>query len=212
MKALAPEERYSCRPELDNLIRYAYKTDKKLGIWSVELPKTWIYSTLQVPTKLSCCSKPEIQSLFWDGMMHEYTDFDQGVSWNQYRAARIVTNSIIRVALMYATASAPSMVELSNQACDLVSSKIEALVNDVCASISYSFGVTKDTNMDTFNIATSVSMSMVNGLMWPLVISSAMRHIPDAQRRWLKEKVRMMSLISGNKSLNGLADVCAIFP
>jgi hypothetical protein len=209
--------RYKAEADVRSLIFQAQALDSQLVAWAKDLPSEWNYAswTWEITQQDESRSLLE-DDLFFRNLVHYYRNLSQATLWNHYRAARVATNIIIsRVLLLHSSSNAMTAdpgVRIQQQCAQ---SKIKFLVDDICDSIPYFFGLVDDSRQQRIessapiigNAIEKTTASTAFLLVWPLTIASAAVDNTEWQKLWIKSKIALLGRITGNGVLGVIAKV-----
>jgi hypothetical protein len=191
----------------------AQELDAALATWPRTLPDNWKFSTSPpIP------DYPE-NDYFYNGLAHDYTTHGHAAIWNRYRASRIIVNSIrIRAlsnhlqTLQYP--SQRSFVIIQQESCR---ENIQSLTDDLCGGVPFFCNILDPTG----DVATPRSLKlekyifrtddeifpkMAGLLAWPLTIGVSTEYVPEAQRQWLKGRLRVVAESLGDAILESVVE------
>lgn len=185
--------------EAEEIHQQAKVLNHNLLQWAAALPPDW------APRSCTDLDDYDTQNatqrvLSLDGTafpnMQTHTDFEHSVSWNLYRAARLVVLEI-----MQTTEPAADVT----QAHLLVAESIK-LIDDICASVPYHFHCAglPSCNSGSRQIVPQVGalrVRAVGPLIVPLIIALCRIVTPKDTRLWLKQQLMVIGEVVCNKSI-----------
>ena len=194
-------------PEQEDLLDYtdfAVGVSQRLADWADSVPPEQRWTTQTCPESYLNLIDERERSLVYGRTVYTYPDIQTASMWNRYRGARIVAESSVANGLLHLEqADLPGLPRYIE-----VLATIKSLVNDICASIPYQFNVLPP----IMGIGRSGTVPKDDGrranlLCYQLIMSGSLSVIHKDQRRWLLDKLRLVSEITGNQVIRQLADV-----
>ena len=128
--------RYDQLLRLRRILADAQTLDDALVIWANRLPPEARYSTHKVQNHECAWTMQRIPK----GNVHVYLTIAQAGMWNRYRTIRIILNDIILRIVSSLTQSSPTDMGSAEEA---VVTRMHCLVEGMCASVPYVFGLIK---------------------------------------------------------------------
>ena len=205
--------------DLKALLASGLLLDEHLSDWVTNLPSVLRYNVKRIPDNVLLGTYGNLDSMFYDSIVHLYPSARSATLWNRYGATRLIANNIIAGTLAGLAASPnPSMSPASEKRLRRAASTIAELVDDLCHGLPFHFSLVNQCNMEAsgsvkvpkeFWDGSHPKIAVVSALRlsWPLVIASATSRIEDQQRDWVRAKLRHISEITGNGVLDCLSKV-----
>lgn len=163
------------------VLRDAQALDEDLCDWSTDLPAEYTYEMYITP-------------FTYHGTTSSYTSIELATVWNRYRGTRLVANCLIlKLAGLLARRGSPDVQALVQKATNTA----QTLVDDICSSVPF---VLSDINAPA-------SASGAFALSWPLTIAAVVPTIPDVQREWIREELRLISKITSSGIFDRVANL-----
>jgi hypothetical protein len=197
-----------------NLIQKAQLIDQRLTSWAANLPKEWGFATQSQPEPMAWSQYFQRYEVFFNETCHEYSSLEHAATWNRYRAARLICNSVVLKA--YTSLPIDSVPTSGEHTTDfqVAETNTHSLVDDICASVPFHYsrdkaknpsqGVGGLRNMTEPETETTTARTAFL-LVWPLLISSSAWGVPDRQKKWLKEQLLRVGQITTSGVLQSLA-------
>jgi hypothetical protein len=211
-QSLRPTERRNAKDFLRNLINQARVLSDEMSVWATNLPDEFKYTaqTFDV-AQLDEQESEQEENLFFSNIGHHYRTLWHASIMQRYQAALIAVNIIITKAIsrciLAGSAVEPIILAQQQQAL----SNAQTLVDDLCASFPFSFGLVNGSHQTTSisPAMTEIAVEQLTAstaflLVWPMTIASAAVGISESQKNWIKNKLVLLSRKTGNKVL-GLA-------
>ncbi|KAI9722303.1 MAG: hypothetical protein M1812_001775 [Candelaria pacifica] len=165
----------------------AEQKDEELLSWHESLEDSWYARTSAYLTDIP--SDPSSAPV-WRGPVHQYTDVHRAGIINLYRTHRIHVQAIILRCRGWL--APPNEFYREGPPYESHYHALQQLVDDVCSSVPYHFGLMMDERQTT-----SVN-PVANGMgayliMLPLSVSASVECIPKEQRDWLRGRLRYLN-------------------
>ena len=187
----------------------AVNLDADLAAWPQNIPEEWSFSIHSVK------GSNLVESDFLDeNSVHIYTTVSHATIWNQYRAVRIIANSIYMQLLCLTYSTPHEFVKAQLEACR---ENIASLAADVCDSLPFFFyaftsikpssalDLTKIENVITYT-KREIGPMIANFTAWSLTVAVSTEPVPDVQKQWLRQKLRTIASIAGNGVLESVVE------
>lgn len=195
----------------ENIAKEAESIDAALLAWSHSVPSGWRFTAKPTPAGRDA---PTTNALH-DAPAHEYASHAHAVVWNQYRAARLIVNSICIRALqdfVKCPAQRPRVIHRQRGCQD----EIENLANDLCGGALFLFsdydpacgsGYTEWTTKvgnSTVRSEYEILPKLAILLAWPLMVAVNTESLPASQKRWLVSRMKSVAEALGDDMLHSI--------
>ncbi|MCJ1326533.1 hypothetical protein MMC10_003197 [Thelotrema lepadinum] len=190
-----------------DLVAECSAVDKSLVDWSSDLPTDWRFLTDKGPSnRTDDAWAAEDYNTVYNGTTHKYSRLGFAMSWNLYRACRLILNSIIVISTQNEARSNHQMHSLEASA----QKNVKATSDDICISVSYYFN---QANIDSWKelhhhidpLARASSVKCLVYLIFPLTIVAAAFGIPSAQQAWAKTTLALIARATSNGTVERVA-------
>lgn len=205
IRQLDPDQRASHLSQLKQYLRHGLELDARLRWWTMIPPKEHEYHLTSPDKVRALCDDDDINFLT---SAHAYPDFLCALSWNHYRGHRLMLNGLLAKITVWIRSITYPDEPLSLDTIPGYSEILgatTALVNDICASCPYFFGLI-DTQKSSGWTATQ-RVAHLYPVTWALIVSAAVTHIPEEQRAWLKRRVATIGALTGSRLLRAVAEM-----
>ncbi|KAI0376875.1 hypothetical protein F5Y04DRAFT_195147 [Hypomontagnella monticulosa] len=187
--------RFSDQPHPGDLAIEARNLDLALEFWSRNIPDDWKFSTQPDSTPYAT----------FDGLVYVHATYDQGAIWNQYRALRIIVNSIRKRALAVMAQCAAQAVFVNAER-GVCLEMIASIATELCRSMpffspNHTAPGLASTITETRESNYEIPPKLAPLLAWPLVLAISTDDVPEPQKQWLKNKLKSIANILGNSFL-----------
>ncbi|KAI8964265.1 hypothetical protein F5Y11DRAFT_100881 [Daldinia sp. FL1419] len=198
---LPKSARFSSQPRPGDIAAEARVLDAALESWSATLPEDWKFTLLSV-------FAPDFTL---DGIIHVYATHGHAAVWCRYHAIRLVVNSICRRALFVMAQCSSQMLSVVPEQ-DECLRKMASLGADFCRSVPAVLSPTS-----TEGYSTTPQQSEINDnpshsnqgvmpklailLAWPLILAVNTDGIPETQKEWLEDKLKLVVCALGDATL-----------
>lgn len=146
-------------------------------------------------------------SLFYSSEIHTFDDMESVAMWSRYKGTRLFVNCLL-AKLVYHWRK---VVDLDPGRYEEVEKRtlldIQVTAEEVCASVPYAFGIDFDTFDELPIVIKKASPARVYSLVWACVSITGTPLIDEELREWIREKLRLISRVTGNGLLERLANV-----
>ena len=186
------------------LVEQSIDTGADFNRWAISADNDIGYDSLDISPDFLTSLTLEQKALVFGKTIHEYPSLSSAVLWNKYRVGRIIAEAGIARGLVQLD-SAESTDEGVPRYLEVLSN-IQALVNDICASIPYHFGLTSGDESQRRS-ARDVNARRAYSLVYPLIIAASISVTHRNQRRWILSKLLLVSQITGNSVLEQVANM-----
>ena len=186
------------------LVEQSVDAGANFNTWAISADSDIGYDSLSVTPEYLASLTLDQKGLVFGKTIHSYPSLRSAVLWNKYRVGRIIAEAgIARGLVQFDSAEStndgiPRYLE--------VLSNIQALVNDICASIPYHFGLTSTDETQRRRIR-DVNARRAYLLVYPLIIAGSISVTHRNQRRWILSKLLLVSQITGNSVLEQVANM-----
>ena len=188
----------------EDIAAKAQDLDTALGSWSQSLPEDWIFSIRPSP------ATPGERDNSYNDAVHEYPTHGHAAVWNRYRAVRLIVNSILIRCLAHQLQS----LEYSSQRSfvviqqETVRASMQLIINELCAGVPFFFNSLDPTGLRSiklgkysFTTDDEIFPKMAALLAWPLTVAVSTEYIPEAERQWLKGRLKTVAKSLGDAVL-----------
>jgi hypothetical protein len=164
----------------DAIIRDALLLDTALDEWKAALPSIWKYRVV---------ISSEVQSTY-NGQYHIYSDHWIALMWDHYRWTRILVHELILTHLILLPSLQPEMYEQQTQSLAIISH----LASRICASVSTQL---YRPNSTIPGPESSLQLTSVFMLMWPLKVAGSAIGVPDTLHEWVLDVLKNIGQAMG---------------
>lgn len=176
----------------------AGEIDSALEAWSRSLPNEWRFTDAQ---------------RYQDGFpVHTHASHAHAAVWIQYRALRLITNSVRMRALraLPPNLTQDDFVQIEYTACLL---NTEVLTKDMCSGVSSLFSTPTTSHQagsESWSIkvgdcamgsAFEILPKLAHLISWSLFVAVRTEHAPARMKEWLKARLRTVVVVLGNAML-----------
>lgn len=207
----------SLQLKAQTVVAEARSVDDMLAEWMADMPPNWTYTTQRkwsARKGFEGTESPDPERLRYDSTVSLYPDLEQAVTWNRYRASRIVTNGIVGKVLSFYESASHLFSDRSTGKSRIIQLEahvnVQRYVDEICASVPYHFDVTGsngDILIDRKPRIDQIGARRADLLSWPLTIAMTAGGIPEHQRQWIRSKILQISKITGSGSLELIANM-----
>ena len=187
-KILLDCPRYAPDPQLvQQLLQAAKALDENLAGWKDTVPQLWRYTSTNIEYETKTDVYPTHIDIYFDHLVAS--------TWNSWRAYRLYVLAVIKKCTSTLAGNHENH-DFKREEFEAVDT-IQSLVNDICSSIPFHLGHTindKDNDSLLYPHAVgsrqgpSTTGALGTFLMkFPLSVAVAMTHVPESQRRWMRE-------------------------
>lgn len=204
------------------LLHDVRSVDQMLATWPASIPDSWHYTAISQARWTSTTPLPaDYTYQVYPGDIDSYYDIWIGSVWNAYRVSRLFLNAIIlRCASWLATLPNKSADE--NAECAIARTRIQELVDQICASAPFFLGYDKRTLPAALSLKSLVSSpeytfsalrptqpSTICGyfVLWPIFVARSALTVGHSQRSFLRSRMLEISERFGIKQAGMLVEV-----
>ncbi|KAL8720856.1 MAG: hypothetical protein Q9225_002335 [Loekoesia sp. 1 TL-2023] len=195
---LAISDRYNKLPRIRRLLADTQSLDTVLTIWADRLPTGFRYSTHPVQYNEYAWTNKRI----FDDTVHIYPTVGHAGAWDRYRSIRLILNDLM---LKNSSLLTQSSVSDTGPLEEATRSRIHCLLNDLCASVPYVFGLIESPSVTEDDVTVVIKVpatlkesckaSTASSLCWPLYEAIMISGISERHHRYLKERILDVSEI-----------------
>jgi len=176
----------------ERTISTAYALECDLASWAKSIPLQYIYQTINLSERVD-----EVYSDHY----HVYSNISVTTTWNHYRCARLLTNTIILDQLGHLYETDPTSPLLVSHPCYYQSQMLESnatlmhLCEDICASVPYYLGFPYEAGQGSVRQLPKVVHA--NLLIWPLYAAGATGLVSDLMINWVSGRLQWIADVMG---------------
>lgn len=206
------------------LLQDARDTDSLLSSWLTTTSLEWHYSMIErseCVTQTSHVPFTELEfkldDMFYGTSAHAYASIGHAAIWNRYRVLRLIVNSIIIQALDHCSGHSKSGADtncMQTRKRQTVGT-IQALVDDICASVPYHFGFIASTKPNatlthgehgsSLQPGLQIKANTIRFLIWSLTTAKSLSIIPKQQRDYIKDRLLDVSCVCDDGIIAAIA-------
>jgi len=186
----------------------AAEFDQAFIAWSKSVPDDWQFSCHSFANDLY----PTIPDDFlFQRSIHRYSSYGHAAMWIQYRAVRLILNSV-RLQLLSDLAQCSGQEYSLNAELEMCQNNISSLATDFCYSVPVFFRSMIDYNRmgcrstSTVCLENPIDPKMAAILACPMALAVTTQVIPKAQKRWLQQRLKIIANVIGATQLHATAD------
>jgi hypothetical protein len=191
-------------PDLEYLAHTGKELEDDLVQWAESMSGEW----------KACRQDPEMESDInennneaYDRIFNSYTSHGHASLWIRQRALRLIINSIfikfIAVRMQNSTDHEHLRWKQNRMRGNLASTSSE-----LCGDVAFFFSRSSEEGFNTAGIhgEHAILPRLASLLAWPLTVAVSTENVPEPQRDWLQNKLRLVASSLGDAILGRVAD------
>ena len=190
-------------PDLEHLAHTGKELEDDLVHWAETMSGEW----QSRPSSESNIDEHNDET--YNGLLNSYTSFGHASLWIRHRALRLIINSIfIKFIAVRMQNSTDQDQEHLRQKLNRMRGNLASTSSELCGDVAFFFsnpsrGNHSSTGLDGEHV---VLPRLATLLAWPLAIAVSTENVPEPQRQWLQQKLRLVASSLGDAILGRVAD------
>jgi hypothetical protein len=191
-------------PDLEYLAHTGKELEDDLVQWAESMSGEW----------KACRQDPQTQDdtdenneSTHDGLFNSYTTHGHASLWIRQRALRLIINSIF---IKFITVRMQNSTDHEHLRCkqNRMRGNLASTSSELCGDVAFFFSRPRTERSDSADVKGehAILPRLAALLAWPLAVAVSTENVPEPQRQWLQEKLRLVASSLGDAILGRVAD------
>jgi len=186
-------------PDLEYLAHTGKELEDDLVHWADSMSGEWQPS--------GASDIDDVNDKTYDRLFNSYTSHGHASLWIRYRALRLIINSIFIKFIAVRIQNSTDHEHLRWKQ-DRMRGNLASTSSKLCGDVAFFFPRSpQDNRNSTDMIGDHVILPRLATLLaWPLAVAVSTENVPEPQRQWLQQKLRLVASSLGDAVLGRVAD------
>lgn len=192
-------------PDLEYLAHTGKGLEDDLVHWAESMTREW-QACRQSPSGESEDTDGNGDKTY-EGVLNSYTSFGHASLWIRQRALRLIINSIFIkfIAVRIQTSTDHEQLRWKQKR---MRENLASTSSELCSDVAFFFSRPSEEGSKSAKIHSehAVPPRLATLLAWPLAVAVSTENVPEPQRQWLQQKLRLVASSLGDAILGRVAD------
>ena len=191
-------------PDLEYLAHTGKELEDDLVHWAESMSGEW--KACRQVSQMETDTDEKNESTY-DRLFNSYTSHGHASLWIRQRALRLIINSIFIKFIAVRMQNSTDHEHLRWKQ-DRMRGNLASTASELCGDVAFFFARPRSERSDSADVKGdhAILPRLAALLAWPLTVAVSTENVPEPQRQWLQEKLRLVASSLGDAILGRVAD------